>query len=157
MTKWRTRIVGGTAIQKTESLTHIFNDGHAADARGGAPRCGISSGNDQAIDAAHTRARISVRWKTPRFAAGQLSDLSGEYRAYQTSAWPASALAASSLSFDHGKYEIWNSSWKAVDDKTLTNYITHDYKYSNGQTYQETTPHDPWPEKCGDTKTNKQM
>jgi hypothetical protein len=41
-----------------------------------------------------------------------------------------------------GKAVIWNSSWGALDDKVLTNFITHDYHYSNGKPYEETTPHD---------------
>ena len=104
----------------------------------------ISSQNSQAIDAAHEGTHITDI-SDPRYATGQLSDFSDEYRAYQTSAWAASALGLSSLSFGkNGSYPIWNSSWATIDDKVLTRYIIENYKYSNGQPYKETTPHNPW-------------
>jgi RHS repeat-associated protein len=104
----------------------------------------ISSQNSQAIDAAHEGTHITDI-SDPRYATGQLSDFSDEYRAYQTSAWAASALGLSSLSFGkNGSYPIWNSSWATVDDEVLTRYIIENYKYSNGQPYKETTPHNPW-------------
>lgn len=104
----------------------------------------ISSQNDQAIDAAHEGTHITDI-SDPRYAAGQLSDFSDEYRAYQTSAWAASALGLSSLSFgQNDSYPIWNSSWATVDDKVLTRYIIENYKYSNGEPYKEAMPHNPW-------------
>jgi RHS repeat-associated protein len=113
-----------------------------------------TSGNDSyAINAAHESTHIN-NLTDPR--ANALSDFSDEYRAYQTSAWAAGALwpyhggqgiGTLTLNSQTGGYVIWNSSWKAVDDKVLTQFITHEYKYPNGQPYQETSPHDPWEQK----------
>ncbi len=105
----------------------------------------ISGSNDYAIDAAHEGTHIADT-EDPRFnnSATTLSPFSGEYRAYQTSAWAASALGLPSLGYGGGKYPIWNSSWSAVDDKVLTRFIPDTYKYQNGQHYEETKPHNPW-------------
>lgn len=102
----------------------------------------VTGQNGQIIDALHEGTHISD-FEDPRYASGELSDFSSEYRAFQTSAWTASVLGESSLSF--GKQEIWNKSWKAVDDKVLTKYIIDTYKYAGGKPYLETIPHDPWP------------
>jgi RHS repeat-associated protein len=101
--------------------------------------------NDWAIDAAHEGTHIADT-EDPRYnkPATTLSPFSGEYRAYQTSAWATSALGLSNLSYGGGRYQIWNSSWGAVDDKVLARYISENYKYSNGKPYKETTPHNPW-------------
>jgi hypothetical protein len=73
-----------------------------------------------------------------------LSPFSLEYRGYQTSAYAASALGQSSISFGkNGQYPIWNGSWGAVD-KNLTNYITSFRDKSGQPDHPETTPHDPW-------------
>jgi RHS repeat-associated protein len=105
----------------------------------------ISGSNDYAIDAAHEGTHI-VDTEDPRYnnPATTLSPFAGEYRAYQTSAWAASALGLSFLGYGGGRYPIWNSSWGAVDDKVLTRFITNTYKDSKGQPYKETTPHNPW-------------
>jgi RHS repeat-associated protein len=104
----------------------------------------ISGSNDYAIDAAHEGTHIADT-EDPRYnnQSTTLSPFAGEYRAYQTSAWAASALGFSSLGYG-GRYPIWNSSWGAVDDKVLTRFITDTYKYRNGQHYEETKPHNPW-------------
>jgi hypothetical protein len=103
-----------------------------------------------AINAAHEATHIT-NMEDPRY--NSLGDFSDEYRAYQSSAWAAAALwhyngaqgtGTFTLRGKDGSSMIWNSSWGAVDDKVLTQYITHNYQYSNGQPYKETTPHDPW-------------
>jgi RHS repeat-associated protein len=77
-------------------------------------------------------------------ASNDLSDFSYEYRGYQTSAWAASAMGLPNLSFGGGKYQIWNRSWGAVDDATVTRLITDTYKQTDGSPYVETKPHNPW-------------
>ena len=101
--------------------------------------------SDMAIDTAHEGTHITNK-EDPRYnnPATTLSAFSDEYRAYQSSAWAASALGLPSLSYGGGEYQIWNSSWAAIDDKVLTRFITDTYKYNNGQHYDETTPHTPW-------------
>jgi hypothetical protein len=101
----------------------------------------------QAINAAHEGQHVEDI-SDPRFAdnATTLSPFSLEYRGYRTSAYAASALGQSSISYGNGKYPIWNGSWGAVD-RNLTNYITS-FRDKNGQPdHPETTPHDPWSQK----------
>jgi RHS repeat-associated protein len=102
--------------------------------------------NDWAIDAAHEGTHVSDI-SDPRFndPATTLSPFAMEYRGYQTSAYAASALGEPSLSYGGGKYEIWNASWGAVDDKVLTRYITSMKDEKGNVTHPETTPHNPWP------------
>jgi hypothetical protein len=118
----------------------------------------ISSSNSYAIDAAREGTHIedwltgAVNATAPVGQTGpiqigypglaELSDFSSEYRAYQTSAWAASALGLPDLSYNH--YEIWNSRW-GVNDSVLTHFITETYTCPNGQHYQETPRHNPWP------------
>jgi RHS repeat-associated protein len=99
----------------------------------------------QAINAAHEGQHVEDI-SDPRFAsnATTLSPFSLEYRGYQTSAYAASALGQSSISFGkNGQYPIWNGSWGAVD-RNLTNYITSFRDKSGQPDHPETTPHDPW-------------
>jgi len=70
-----------------------------------------------------------------------LSPFSVEYRGYQTSAWAAQAFGLPNISYRG--YQIWNSSWGAVDRQTLqdrgiTNVVVD-------KDHPETTPHNPWP------------
>jgi RHS repeat-associated protein len=70
-----------------------------------------------------------------------LSPFSVEYRGYQTSAWAAQAFGLPNISFRG--FQIWNSSWGAVDRQTLqdrgiTNVVVD-------KDHPETTPHNPWP------------
>ncbi|MGO4882425.1 MAG: RHS repeat-associated core domain-containing protein [Bryobacteraceae bacterium] len=106
----------------------------------------IAGGTDSwAIDAAHEGTHIADI-SDPRFndPSTTLLPFSLEYRGYETSAWAASALGEDSLFYGRGAYQIWNRSWGAVDDKTLTRFLT-DMKDSQGrQTHPETVPHDPW-------------
>jgi RHS repeat-associated protein len=102
-------------------------------------------GVSQAINAAHEGQHVEDI-SDPRFASNAtiLSPFSLEYRGYQTSAYAASALGQSSISFGkNGQYPIWNGSWGAVD-KNLTNYITSFRDKSGQPDHPETTPHDPW-------------
>jgi RHS repeat-associated protein len=72
---------------------------------------------NQAINAAHEGQHVEDI-SDPRFAANAttLSAFSLEYRGYRTSAYAASALGQSSISFGkNGQYPIWNGSWGAVD------------------------------------------
>jgi RHS repeat-associated protein len=99
---------------------------------------------NQAINAAHEGQHVEDV-SDPRFAsdATTLSYFSQEYRAYRTSAYAASALGQSSISYGkNGQYSIWNGSWGAVD-KNLTRYIPTLDKPGHTD-HQETTPHDPW-------------
>ena len=95
-----------------------------------------------AIDAAHESTHIN------NLVNGTFTDFADEYRAYQTSAWSAGALwqyrgSQGTGTFTlNGRDVIWNSSWRAVDDKVLTNHIIQNYRYPNGKPYEETTPHD---------------
>ena len=101
--------------------------------------------NDWAINAAHEGTHVADI-SDPRFAnpATTLSPFSLEYRGYTTSAWAASALGMSSLSYGpNGRYQIWNPSWGLVD-KTLTNYITNMKDKQGRQDHPETIPHNPW-------------
>jgi RHS repeat-associated protein len=102
----------------------------------------------QAINAAHEGQHVEDI-SDPRFAnnATTLSPFSLEYRGYRTSAYAASALGQSSLSYGkNGQYPIWNGSWGAVD-RNLTNFITS-FRDKNGQPdHPETTPHDPYSQK----------
>ena len=110
-----------------------------------------TSGSDgYAVNAAHESTHIT-NMEDPRY--NSLGDFSDEYRAYQSSAWAAGALwqyhggqgtGTFTLNGKNGSATIWNSSWGAVDDKVLTQFITHNYQYSDGKPYQETTTHDPW-------------
>jgi len=101
--------------------------------------------NDWGIDAAHEGTHVADI-SDPRYAnnATTLSPFSLEYRGYQTSSWAASALGDSSLSYGNGRYQIWNKSWGAVDDKVLTNFITNMKDSQGRQNHPETTPHNPW-------------
>jgi RHS repeat-associated protein len=70
-----------------------------------------------------------------------LSPFSVEYRGYQTSAWAARAFGLPNISFRG--FQIWNSSWGAVDrqtlqDRAITNVVVD-------KDHPETTPHNPWP------------
>ena len=105
----------------------------------------IGDRTDYAINAAHEGTHVADI-SDPRFndPATTLSPFAWEYRAYQTSAWAASALGLSSLLYGGGEYQIWNSSWATVDDKVLTRFITDSYKDTRGQPYKEATPHNPW-------------
>jgi len=67
-----------------------------------------------------------------------------EYRGYQTSAWAAQALGAHSLSF--GGHEIWNSSWAAVDRRTLMDKGITDHVKSIPD-HPESRIHNPWPDR----------
>jgi len=107
----------------------------------------IHSENDQAIHAAHEGTHIADM-SDPRFnsKATGLTPFQVEYRAYQTSAWAASALGHSSLSMKYeGKsYMLWNGSWAEVD-RNITNFITKFRDEQGNQTHPETHPHNPWP------------
>jgi hypothetical protein len=106
----------------------------------------ISGGtNDWGIDAAHEGTHIADI-SDPRYAnpATTLSPFSLEYRGYQTSSWAASALGVPSLSYGNGRYQIWNRSWGAVDDKVLTNYLKNMKDQQGRQDHPETVPHNPW-------------
>jgi RHS repeat-associated protein len=100
--------------------------------------------NDWAINAAHEGTHVADI-SDPRYAnqATTLSPFSLEYRGYTTSAWAASALGTSSLSYGNGRYQIWNPSWGLVD-KTLTNFITNMKDKQGRQNHPETIPHNPW-------------
>ncbi len=98
--------------------------------------------NDYAVDAAHEGTHVT-NISDPRYAAGQLSDFSDEYRAYQTSGWAAQALGMPNLSF--GRNEIWNSSWATVDRQTLSDKGITKEVTGPPYNYKETQPHNPWP------------
>jgi RHS repeat-associated protein len=108
----------------------------------------IADSDDYGIAASHEGTHIDdINTQIANPSVIPLSDFSSEYRAYHTSAWAASALGHSSISFTYDKksVEIWNSSWRGVDDKVLTNYITGFHDKSGKKTHPETTPHNPWP------------
>jgi len=99
-----------------------------------------------AINAAHEGTHVADE-SDPRYnnQSTTLSPFQLEYRGYQTSAWAASALGQPSLSY--GNFTIWNSSWAAVDDHVLTQYITSFRDAKGNQTHPDTKPneHNPWP------------
>ncbi|HKW64533.1 MAG TPA: hypothetical protein VJN89_18415 [Candidatus Acidoferrum sp.] len=103
--------------------------------------------NDYAIDAAHEGTHVDdMSSELANPSLGVLSDFSLEYRAYQTSAYAASAMGQDSLSMNYdGKSSvIWNGSWGAVD-KNITNFVTSFHDKDGKLNHPETTPHNPWP------------
>jgi RHS repeat-associated protein len=109
----------------------------------------ITGGTDDwAVDAAHEGTHVADEsdpwYNTP---ATTLSPFQLEYRGHQTSAWAASALGLPSLLYGNGRYQIWNASWGAVDDKTLTHFLTDIRDKHGNQTHPDTSPnaHNPWP------------
>jgi len=102
--------------------------------------------NGWAVDAAHEGTHIADI-SDPRYSnqTTTLSPFSLEYRGYQTSSWAASALGMPSLATANGRYEIWNKSWGAVDDKVLTQFLTNMKDLKTGKpNHPETVPHNPW-------------
>ncbi len=108
----------------------------------------LSAKEDYAVAAAHEGTHITdIKTALASPLMPQLSNFSFEYRAYQTSAWAASALGFASLSldYDNKSYEIWNSTWGIVDAK-LTQYISSFRDGLGRQSHPETKPHNPWPD-----------
>jgi RHS repeat-associated protein len=106
----------------------------------------IGSTNAYGVDAAHEGTHISdISSELANPSLGVLSPFSLEYRAYQTSAYAASALGMGSISFNYdGRNSvIWNGSWGAVD-RNITNFVTRFHDQNGQQTHPETTPHNPW-------------
>lgn len=68
-----------------------------------------------------------------------------EYRGYQMSAWAASALGYSSFTpqYSGRKLTSWNSSWGAVDDKVLANFIKTFRDKSGQPSHPEAQLHNP--------------
>jgi RHS repeat-associated protein len=108
----------------------------------------ISGLNSYAIDTAYEGTHIEdlltgLLSASGAFSLPQLSDFSTEYRGYETSAYAAQALGVPSLSFNGNV--IWNQSWKAVDQQTLMDKGITRVVTGPPYNYQETTPHNPWP------------
>jgi len=69
-----------------------------------------------------------------------------EYRGYQTSIFPASALGLTGFTASYGDvgYKLWNGSWAQVDNN-ITNLVTRFHDQQGKQTHPEVTPHNPIP------------
>jgi len=106
----------------------------------------ITSQNDYAVDAAHEGTHVSDYENYELNPATAMMPFQLEYRGYQTSAFAASALGGSSISFkyDGNSYVIWNGSWAQVD-KNITNFVTKFHDQNGQQTHPEVTPHNPQP------------
>jgi RHS repeat-associated protein len=106
----------------------------------------LSSESDYAIAGAHEGTHVSDYENYELNPATFMNIFQLEYRGYQTSAYAASALGASSLStnYDGKSYPIWNGSWGQVD-KNITNFVTKFHDKSGQQIAPETNPHNPQP------------
>ena len=106
----------------------------------------INGSNDFAIDGAHEGTHVSDYESYELNPATTMTLFQLEYRGYQTSAFAASALGATSYSASYeGKtYPIWNGSWGAVDGN-ITNFVTKFHDNNGQQTAPEEIPHNPQP------------
>jgi hypothetical protein len=107
----------------------------------------LRSSDDFAIAGAHEGTHVDDYKKYMLNMQTMMHPFQLEYRAYQTSAWAASALGYSSFTTQGNgrKFTFWNASWGAVDDQILTDFIKT-FKDRSGQpTHPEVIPHNPLP------------